>query len=45
MLLQLLSADKKKKKLLSVDKDALFGDVHDQVMLTSNSAGTNLAIP
>jgi len=31
VLLQLLSADKKKKKLLSVDKDALFGDVHDQI--------------
>merc|ERR1719502_1816125 len=31
VLLQLLSEDKKKKKLLSVDKDAQFKDIHDQI--------------
>ena len=32
VLLQLLSEVKKKKKLLSVDKDAQFKDVYEQVM-------------
>jgi len=34
VLLQLLSEDKKKKKLLSVDKDAQFKDVYDQALTT-----------
>ena len=33
VLLQLLSEDKKKKKLLSVDKDAQFKDIHDQACM------------
>merc|ERR1711939_1172312 len=31
VLLQLLGSDKKKKKLLSVDKDAEFGDIYQQI--------------
>jgi hypothetical protein len=37
VLLQLLSEDKKKKKLLSVDKDAQFKDVYDQALTTPPS--------